>query len=226
MASSGVDSLDVFWSFRSPYCYLALDRIFEIKQEFDIEVNVRPVWPLAIREPKFFANTDPNHFYYHALDSERVARYLGISYRRPVPDPIVQNMTTGQISQEQPYIFRLTRLGVVAVVEGQGLAFVNEVSRLLWDGTVDGWNQGTYIASAIARAGLEPGRVEEEIVSNASRYDTIIESNQEALESIGHWGVPTFAFDDEPFFGQDRINMLRWRMKHKGVPKKPQERSL
>jgi 2-hydroxychromene-2-carboxylate isomerase len=24
----------------------------------------------------------------------------------------------------------------------------------------------------------------------------------------GHWGVPTFVFENEPFFGQDRIDLL------------------
>ena len=28
-------SFDLFWSFRSPFCYLGLDRILEIKNKFD-----------------------------------------------------------------------------------------------------------------------------------------------------------------------------------------------
>ena len=35
-------SIDLFWSFRSPYCYLALDRILELTRTYDVEVNVRP----------------------------------------------------------------------------------------------------------------------------------------------------------------------------------------
>jgi 2-hydroxychromene-2-carboxylate isomerase len=31
----------------------------------------------------------------------------------------------------------------------------------------------------------------------------------------GHWGVPTFVFEKEPFFGQDRIDLLIWRMQSK-----------
>jgi hypothetical protein len=30
--------------------------------------------------------------------------------------------------------------------------------------------------------------------------------------SAGHWGVPTLVFQGEPFFGQDRIDVLRWRL--------------
>ena len=37
------------------------------------------------------------------------------------------------------------------------------------------------------------------------------------LEAAGHWGVPTMVFEGEPFFGQDRIDLLVWRMKQKGL---------
>ena len=42
-------------------------------------------------------------------------------------------------------------------------------------------------------------------------------ANQVALEIAGHWGVPTLVFEGEPFFGQDRIEMARWRMEQKGL---------
>ena len=35
-----------------------------------------------------------------------------------------------------------------------------------------------------------------------------------------HWGVPTFAFENEPFFGQDRIDLLIWRMESKGLARR------
>ncbi|TMB53500.1 MAG: 2-hydroxychromene-2-carboxylate isomerase, partial [Deltaproteobacteria bacterium] len=33
----------------------------------------------------------------------------------------------------------------------------------------------------------------------------------------GHWGVPTMVFAGEPFFGQDRIELLVWRMRQHGL---------
>ena len=47
--------------------------------------------------------------------------------------------------------------------------------------------------------------------------DAEIAANQNALEAAGHWGVPTLVFAGEPFFGQDRIEMVRWRMEQKGI---------
>jgi hypothetical protein len=37
------------------------------------------------------------------------------------------------------------------------------------------------------------------------------------VAASGHWGVPTFVFENEPFFGQDRIELLIWRMESKGL---------
>ena len=33
-------------------------------------------------------------------------------------------------------------------------------------------------------------------------------------------GVPTFVFENEPFFGQDRINLLIWRMQSRGLTRR------
>jgi hypothetical protein len=33
----------------------------------------------------------------------------------------------------------------------------------------------------------------------------------------GHCRVPTFVFENEPFFGQDRIDLLIWWMQDKGL---------
>ena len=40
----------------------------------------------------------------------------------------------------------------------------------------------------------------------------IVEKNQLALSAAGHWGAPTFVFEGEPFFGEDRTYTLRWRL--------------
>ncbi len=46
--------IDVFWSFRSPWSYLATPRLREWQQDYDLKVNFRPVYPIAIRTPEFF----------------------------------------------------------------------------------------------------------------------------------------------------------------------------
>ena len=53
--------------------------------------------------------------------------------------------------------------------------------------------------------------------AEAARLDAIIEANEEAQTVAGHWGVPLFVFEGEPFFGQDRVDHLVWRMKKQGL---------
>ncbi len=59
------------------------------------------------------------------------------------------------------------------------------------------------------------------IVDEADRLESVIEDNQAAHERAGHWGVPTCAFQGEPFFGQDRLDVLLWRLKKEGLQARP-----
>jgi len=210
-------SFDLFWSFRSPFCYLALDRIIEIEQSFDLTVNVRPVYPLAVRTPDFFKNVNPKYRRYHLLDSARVAEFHGIPYRRPVPDPIVQDMETNAIAADQPYIRQLTLLGAAAQSQDKGLPFLDKVTRLLWDGSVDGWDQGSHLIDAMNAAGLNGHALVADVDADPDRFEAIIQENQIAQEAADHWGVPLMTFRGETFFGQDRVEMLLWRMLNEGL---------
>ena len=52
--------------------------------------------------------------------------------------------------------------------------------------------------------------------SGPEKFDAAIEENQTAHQAAGHWGVPLMVFEGEPFYGQDRIDLLVWRMRRKG----------
>lgn len=209
-------SVDLFWSFRSPYSYLALPKTCSLVEAYDLTVNARPVYPLAVRDPTFFKRTNPQFARYVVRDSMRVAQHDGIPFRFPRPDPIVQNMETLDVAAEQPLIRRLTRLGAAAQMRGRGLPFVREVSRVLWDGSVDRWDVGDCLAVASERAGLNLAELDAQI-ADAAKYEAVIAENERDHARSGHWGVPTFVFDGEPFFGQDRIDLLVWRLKQHGL---------
>ena len=210
---------DIFWSFRSPYSYLATRRYRALAEDYDLTLNLRPVYPLAIRQPDFFERSHPSWFRYLFTDVARLSQFLGIPLAPPRPDPIVQDIATRKIADDQPHIFRLTRLGQAAARRGKALAFADEVSRLLWGGT-QGWNEGDHLAGAVARAGLHFADLEAEIAREPDALDAEIAANQAALEAAGHWGVPTLVFEGEPFFGQDRIELAVWRMEQKDLAKR------
>ena len=208
---------DLFFSFRSPYSYLAIGRYRAAAQRYDVDIALRPVWPIAIRDPAILFGRNPNAGRYIFIDAARSAEMQGIPYRWPRPDPVVQNLATREIAAEQPLIRRIVRLGQAAARAGRGLEFAHEVATLIWSGEVDGWDEGEHLARAAGRAGLDLARLDAEVVRDADVLDAEIAGNQQALEAAGHWGVPTLVFEGEPFFGQDRIDMALWRMQQKGL---------
>lgn len=211
---------DLFFSFRSPYSYLAIGRYRAMAEEYDLEIALRTVMPIAIRDPDILFTGNPAAPRYIMLDSFRTAQMLGIPYRWPRPDPVVQNLQTREIASDQPLIHRVCRLGQAASRRGKGLVFADEVSRLIFSGKVDGWDEGDHLAEAAARAGLDLAELDEEAVRDADALDAEIAANQKALEDAGHWGVPTLVFEGEPFFGQDRIETAKWRMEQKGLTRR------
>jgi len=214
-------AIDVFWSFRSPYSYLATQRLVQIAAEYDLAIAVRPVLPIAVRIPGFFETVNPLWPPYVMRDTMRIAEQAGIDYGWPRPDPIVQDFATRAVAAEQPYIHRLTRLGVAAAERGRGLPFIDQVSQIIWNGKVVGWHEGPHLAEATTRAGLDLAMLDADISAAPERYDAVIAENQRALEAAGHWGVPTMVFQGEPFFGQDRIDLLLWRLRQHGLQRRP-----
>ena len=210
-------SVDVFWSFRSPYSYLATPQLVALREQYDLEVVVRPVLPIAVRIDGFFKRVNPLWPPYLARDIYRLAQMQGTPIRWPRPDPIVMDIASGEVPADQPYIHRITRMGQAAAEAGKGLAYINEVGSLIWSGSTDNWHEGDHLAKAAERAGLDPEALELAARDDADRLDAAIEANQRALETAGHWGVPTMVFDGEPFFGQDRLDVLVWRMKQRGL---------
>jgi 2-hydroxychromene-2-carboxylate isomerase len=215
-------SFDLYWSFRSPYSYLVTDRVIAFQNEYDVACNLRVVYPIAVRQPDFFVNSDPLWFSYFARDIFRSAQYAGIPFGWASPDPIVTDPETRTFAREQPHIHRLTRLGMVATERGKALAFIEQVGRLIWGGTVHGWNGGDHLAQATARSGLDLAELDAAITApgEAERLDALIATHQDQQREGGHYGVPLMVFDGEPFFGQDRFDMMKWRMEQKGLAKR------
>ena len=209
-------AVDVYWSFRSPYSYLVTPDLLRLRRDFEVDVRVRPVFPIAIRTKSTLFTSDRKPAQYIIMDAFRRAEFLGMPIAFPSPDPVDQNLETFEVAEEQPRIKRLTALGVEAARAGKGLEMIYHVSHLIW-GEAPGWDQGDRLAEAIGKAGLDLAELEAAVAANDSL--AVVEENHAALEAAGHWGVPTMVYEGEPFFGQDRVETLRWRLEKAGLRK-------
>ena len=154
--------VDVFWSMRSPYSYLAMNRLTWLNSNYNVNVNIRPVLPVAVRSTKGGSGKAGGLFGLAykigdiAWDTRRQGRYLGVPFTFPVPDPVwqvwnpqssppdqVKNWLFTHPPEKQPYIFWLTRLACYASQQGKAIDYINQVSYLIWSG----------VASPVRKAG-------------------------------------------------------------------------
>ncbi len=211
-------NIHVYWSFRSPYSYLVTPDLLRLREDFDVAVRLRPVLPIALRaKSTLFDPSDKKRPRYIVMDVRRRAEFLGLPFVWPKPDPVIQDPETYEVPEEQPLIWRLTGLGIEAERRGKGLEFAHSAAAVIWGGTRD-WDQGDHLSRAATLAGLNLADMEASIITEDVKAE--VEANHHGLEAAGHWGVPTMVYEGEPFFGQDRIDTLRWRLEHAGLRKR------
>lgn len=203
-------TLDIYWSFRSPYSYLAIDRLVSIREEFAIDVHFRPVRPLAMREPDFFERGRKQFLPYLFRDAPREAARLGIPFSLPNPDPINMDMESGKVASEQPLLNRVMDLTIAAEHFGKSLDFAQALSRRIWSG--EDWSSEKALNDIAASVALDVAALDAWITENSDEIQSTIARN-EANQLEYHWGVPLMVLDGEPFFGQDRLDSLIWRLK-------------
>ncbi len=207
--------LDIYWSFRSPYSYLAVDRLVGIARDFDVDIDFRPVRPLAMREPDFFERGRKQFLPYLFNDFPREAEQLGISCAMPNPDPIKMDMTSGKVDPDQPIMNQLMELAIAACAENRGLDFAQVVGASIWGGQPN-WNEPSALAATLKSAGFDLAALSQWAADNPSAIKEATERN-EAEQLKHHWGVPLMVLDGEAFFGQDRLGSLVWRLEQRGL---------
>lgn len=211
-----MEIIDVYWSFRSPYSYLVTPDLKTLTRDYNVDINLKIVLPIAVRSKGMLFNaSNRKPAMYIVMDSLRRAKFLGRPMIfPPIPDPVVQNYETLEVADDQPLIMYLAKLGVEANRRAKGLSFAKEVSTLIFGGT-ENWDQGAHIETAAKAAGLDLSEMEKAIQDGDHLEE--IERNHNELETAGHWGVPTMVLKGEPFFGQDRVETLRWRLDQHGL---------
>ncbi len=194
--------IDFYFSYRSPYSYLILPRMLKLKNEYNLDINFKIVYPLAIRMPEWFKNKNIFFFVPFIMDFKKKAKKLNIPLNMPIkPDPIRQNTITGKISSHQPYIFDVCHIGQVMSNRGKGIEFAFELSTLIW--SVKNWNNDSLLEKVFAEFGEDLYEVRKTAKKDESRIIDEIKNNQEDQKIAGHHGVPLNVYKGKYYFGQD-----------------------
>ncbi len=193
--------VDFFFSFRSPYSYLAAPRAFALPERFDLELAFHGVIPMAMR-----GQSVPRAKRLHTLrDVTREARRLGMPFG-PIHDPLGEGAMRCLLVAEH------------AVDVGREREFVLAASRAIWAQAIDvALDKGLRPICEQAGLGWEECRA-------ALRDEDLrarVEANTAKLSELGHWGVPVLVFADELFWGQDRIEDLEVVLADAGLQRSP-----
>ena len=210
--------IDLYFSYRSPYSYLILPRMLKLKEKYDIDINFKIVYPIAIRMPEWFEGKNFfTFFFFKMIDMRLQAKKLGIPFTSKLkPDPIRQNIMTGKISSHQPYIFDICHLGQMAQMKGVGMEFAFEVSSLIFGG-VENWNTDENLSEAAKKVGLDLNQLRESVNVHEQEIIGQIKQNQVDQLNAGHHGVPLTVIGDKHFFGQDQFDKIMKTLKENGL---------
>lgn len=186
---------EFFFSFRSPYSYLAVERAFAFADRLGLELRIRPVLPMVMRGLK----VPRAKRIYFLQDAGREAERNGIPFGR-VCDPLgagVERCMAG-------YLF--------ARDVGREREFVQAASTMIWSEGVDVATD-TGLSAVVERAGFDASERDEFFASVASaereaEWRAMAEANQTELFAQGAWGVPVFRIGDLTVWGQDRFDLL------------------
>jgi 2-hydroxychromene-2-carboxylate isomerase len=176
-----------FWfSFRSPYCYLAVPRVVRLARRYGANLELRFIMPMIMRGlPVPFAKQ-----MYIMHDTKREADLIGVPFGT-IADP----RGTG--------IERANAVLCRAIAVGLGERFTEIAFAGAFVKGIDFATDAGLFAMT-RECGLRDDDVRAALADEAWR--AVAEKNRIALFDAGLWGAPTYRVDGMPaHWGQDRI---------------------
>ncbi len=187
-ATENLPALEMFYSFRSPYSYVALQRTFDIADAFGLKLEVRPVLPMVMRGmavPK-------KKLLYIAKDACREAERLSIPFGKMF-DPVGRGAE------------RCIAAFYYAKTQGRERDFLLAAGNAIWAEGID-VAEDEGMEHVAERSGLFWPEVKGAMTLNDWR--STAEENRKSMTEAGVWGVPSFIIGETALWGQDRDWLL------------------
>ncbi len=179
-------TVDFWFSFRSPYSYVALKRVADLTAATGAALRLRYILPMVMRG----LPVPLEKRLYIMRDCKREADMVGMKFGRTV-DPVGKG-----VERALAVLHRV-------VGKGQGVAFAHSALQGAFADGVDLSNDAG-LALVARRAGVSDDDVRAGLADESWRATA--DANRAALFEAGLWGAPTFCVEGMPaHWGQDRI---------------------
>jgi 2-hydroxychromene-2-carboxylate isomerase len=187
-AARDLPPLEFFFSFRSPYSYLSLHRVYAIADAFGLQLKMRPVLPMVMRGMQVPRAKQ----IYVMTDAAREAQRLSIPFGS-FADPVGAGVE------------RCLALFYYAAGEKRERDFLLNAGEAIWAKAIDvGTDQG--MRKVTAKTGLFWPEATMAMADDSWR--TIVDENRASMMESGSWGVPTLRLGEFVVWGQDRDWLL------------------
>lgn len=186
----------VFFNFRSPYCYLAAQTMFEQLAAFDVELAWRSLGGWDGRSPPERAKVKV------PLTRQDVARWCKRINVPFSPPPITTDPTPAAL---------------LAFAAEDASVLPAYVKTVMWQEWAEGRDIGEsgVLREVAERVGLDAGTAVAALTSidNQKR----LAANWAEATELGVIGVPSFVVDDQIFWGNDRVDFLTDHLRELGL---------
>ena len=184
---------EMWFSFRSPYSYLALEQIEGVLAPYDVPLELRAIMPMVTRGVPL-----PNiKRMYIVRDAKREADRLGIPFGE-LCDPLGAG------------IENCMAIAHWASQRGGALAFAKSAMRGIWSEARD-MSEYVDLRYVVERAGLSWDEAKQALAK--TDWQKWSQNNVADLAVIGLWGVPSIRCGEFVAWGQDRLPLLADRLR-------------
>jgi 2-hydroxychromene-2-carboxylate isomerase len=187
----------------SPYAFVAKAWAYELETDYEIDLLWRPYTLDVASFMGSVEQRDPHHWRrvrYTYMDVRRFANKQGLTLRGPTKVFYARPANAGMLYAQKHGVFR----------RYNDLAFDR-----FWRRELDPEDVAA-VSALLVEAGAPSGFAGFLAGEGGAEHDRL----RGEAEASGVFGVPTFVYDGELFWGGDRIGLLRERLDEKAVPRR------
>jgi len=194
------DALTVYIDYKSPYAYLAMQPARDLADEFGLKLD----WlPYSLRIEDYLGEVDTRNAHqwrrvkYSYMDARRLANERGLTVKGP----------------KKLFDSSLAHMGMLYAKPGDA-AVLERYHDIVFEGFFKrelDIEQEDQVTAALQAAGAPSADFAEYVRGPGP---AILDSSlKDAEDRLGVFGVPTFVVEDEIFWGGDRIDQTRRRLR-------------